>query len=103
MVFRIDVKSKSTGEVKSTILKVSEGQNVDLAIEECIDGFVKEMGALVLESPESRGLIMQIVYINGVKATYADLATLFERVRKGLDCIIEIHTTKKNNIAVVTA
>lgn len=46
---------------------------------------------------------MQIVYINGVKATYADLALLLERVRNGLDCVLEIRTTKKNNIAVVTA
>ena len=46
---------------------------------------------------------MQTIYINGVKATRDDLATLFKRVRKGLDCIIEIHMTKHNNIAVVTA
>ncbi len=46
---------------------------------------------------------MQTIYINGVKATLTDLATLFERVRKGLDCIIEIHTTKSQNIAIVTA
>jgi hypothetical protein len=46
---------------------------------------------------------MQTIYINGVKATSNDLATLFERVRKGLDRIVEIHTTKKNNIAVKTA
>ena len=46
---------------------------------------------------------MQIIYINGIRATRNDLATLLERVRKGLDCIIEIHTTKSNNIAVVTA
>lgn len=46
---------------------------------------------------------MQIIYINGIKATKSDLATLFERVRKGLDYIVEIHTTKSNNIAVVTA
>ena len=46
---------------------------------------------------------MQTIYINGVKATLNDLATLFERVRKGLDCIIEIHMTKNNNIAVTTA
>ena len=42
---------------------------------------------------------MQTIYINGVKATYNDLAALFERARKGLDRII----TKNNNIAVVTA
>lgn len=46
---------------------------------------------------------MQTIYINGVKASSADLATLFERVRKGLDYIIEIHTTKAQNIAIVTA
>ena len=46
---------------------------------------------------------MQNIYINGIRATLTDLATLFERVRKGLDCIIEIHTTKHNNIAVTTA
>ena len=46
---------------------------------------------------------MQTIYINGIKATRNDLATLFERVRKGLDCIIEVHMTKRNNIAVVTA
>lgn len=46
---------------------------------------------------------MQTIYINGVRATINDLAALFERVRKGLDYIVEIHTTKTNNIAVVTA
>lgn len=46
---------------------------------------------------------MQTIYINGVKATKGDLAALFERVRKGLEFILEIHTTKHNNIAVVTA
>ena len=46
---------------------------------------------------------MQTIYINGVKATRNDLVMLFERVRKGLDCIIEIHTTKSQNIAIVTA
>lgn len=46
---------------------------------------------------------MQTIYINGIKASRNDLAALFERVRKGLDRIVEIHTTKKNNIAVVTA
>lgn len=43
------------------------------------------------------------IYINGVRATNSDLATLFERVRKGLDCIVEVHKTKHNNIAIVTA
>ena len=46
---------------------------------------------------------MQQIYINGIKATKADLALLFKRARQGLDCIIEIHLTKRNNIAVVTA
>ena len=46
---------------------------------------------------------MQIIYINGVKASRNDLATLFERVRKGLEHIVETHITKNNNIAVVTA
>ena len=46
---------------------------------------------------------MQTIYINGVKATLTDLAVLFERVRKGLDRIIEIHMTKAQNVAIVTA
>ena len=46
---------------------------------------------------------MKTIYINGIRATINDLATLFERVRKGKDCIVEIHMTKNNNIAVVTA
>ena len=46
---------------------------------------------------------MQTIYINGSKASHADLATLIERVRKGMECIVEVHTTKKNNIAVKTA
>ena len=46
---------------------------------------------------------MQIIYINGVKATKSDLEALFERVRKGVECITNIHTTKSNNIAVKTA
>ena len=46
---------------------------------------------------------MRTIYINGVKATRNDLATLFERVRKGLDCILAIHMTKAQNIAVTTA
>ena len=46
---------------------------------------------------------MQTIYINGVKATKSDLAILFERVRKGLDYIVEIHTTNAQNIAIVTA
>ena len=46
---------------------------------------------------------MQTIYINGVKATKNDLATLFDRIRKGKDSIVEMHITKKNNIAVKTA
>ena len=46
---------------------------------------------------------MQTIYINGVRATRNDLATLFERVRKGLDYILEIRMTKAQNIAIVTA
>lgn len=46
---------------------------------------------------------MQTIYINGVRATANDLATLLKRVREGKDYIVEIHTTKSNNIAVVTA
>ena len=45
---------------------------------------------------------MQTIYINGVKATKSDLAILLDRVRKGLDYILEIHLTKSNNIAIVT-
>lgn len=46
---------------------------------------------------------MQQFYINGIKATRNDLATLFERIRKGKERIIEMHKTKHNNIAIVTA
>lgn len=46
---------------------------------------------------------MYTIYINGIKASRADLATLFERVRKGLESIVEVHKTKMNNIAVKTA
>lgn len=46
---------------------------------------------------------MQTIYINGIKATINDLATLFEQVRKGKDRIVEIHMTNAQNIAVVTA
>lgn len=45
---------------------------------------------------------MQTIYINGVKATRSDLATLLERVRKGLDYILEISMTKAKNIAIKT-
>ena len=46
---------------------------------------------------------MKIIYINGVKATYSDLAALFERIRKGSDYIVAIRKTKRNNIAIITA
>lgn len=46
---------------------------------------------------------MQTIYINGVKATHYDLATLLEYVRNGKEFIVEVRMTKKNNIAVVTA
>ena len=46
---------------------------------------------------------MQTIYINGRRATKGDLDTLFERVRQGKEYILEMHTTKSNNIAVVTA
>ena len=46
---------------------------------------------------------MQTIYINGVKATKRDLDALFDRVRKGIDYIVEVHTTKRNNIAITTA
>ena len=46
---------------------------------------------------------MQTIYINGVKATKSDLAILFERVQRGLETILEIHMTKAQNVAIVTA
>lgn len=46
---------------------------------------------------------MQTIYINGVKATKTDLEELFERVRQGVESILEMHFTKNNNIAVKTA
>ena len=46
---------------------------------------------------------MQQIYINGVKATKKDLAELNARIQKGKDCIIEMHTTKHKNIAIITA
>jgi hypothetical protein len=46
---------------------------------------------------------MQTIYINGVKATHDDLAMLFDRVRNGSECILDMHFTKNNNIAIVTA
>ena len=46
---------------------------------------------------------MQTIYINGVKATKSDLAELYARIQQGKECIVEMHTTKSNNIAVTTA
>lgn len=46
---------------------------------------------------------MQQIYINGIRATKGDLAELHARIRKGKECIIEMHKTKHNNIAIVTA
>lgn len=45
---------------------------------------------------------MQTIYINGVKATKSDLVILFQRVRKGLDYILEVRMTKAQNIAIIT-
>lgn len=42
------------------------------------------------------------VYINGVRATKSDITILAERVRKGLDCVLEWRFTKSNNIAITT-
>jgi hypothetical protein len=49
------------------------------------------------------GNIMKTIYINGVKATQKDLKTLNARVLAGIECIVEVHKTKQNNIAIVTA
>lgn len=46
---------------------------------------------------------MQTIYINGIKATRKDLDTIIARVRQGKECIVEVHKTKHNNIAIVTA
>lgn len=46
---------------------------------------------------------MQQIYINGIRATRSDLALLYNRIRKGKERIVEMHTTKHNNIAIVTA
>ena len=43
------------------------------------------------------------IYINGIKATKSDLATLIERVHNGTEYILEMRYTKKNNIAIITA
>lgn len=46
---------------------------------------------------------MQQIYINGIRATKSDLAELYARIRKDKGCIVEMHKTKHNNIAIVTA
>lgn len=43
-----------------------------------------------------------MIYINGIKASKADVAELAERVRAGEDCVIEWHFTKSNAIAITT-
>lgn len=42
------------------------------------------------------------IYINGVKATVKDLATLQKRCRLGLDKIVSVHMTTRGNCAIVT-
>lgn len=42
------------------------------------------------------------VYINGVKASKTDITELAERVRRGVDCVLDWHFTKTNNIAITT-
>lgn len=42
------------------------------------------------------------VYINGVKASKTDIAELAERIRKGIEKILEWSFTKSNNIAIKT-
>ena len=42
------------------------------------------------------------IYINGVKASKADVDELTKRVRQGLDFILETSFTKSNNLAIKT-
>ena len=42
------------------------------------------------------------IYINGVKATAKDIATLQKRCRSGLDKIVSVHMTARGNCAIVT-
>ena len=44
---------------------------------------------------------MSNVYINGIKATRADIASLVERCRAGMERVT-YHITKRGNIAFVT-
>ena len=43
------------------------------------------------------------IYINGVKATKDDLDELKRRVGNGQECVVDVHMTKAQNIAIVTA
>ena len=47
--------------------------------------------------------MQKTIYINGVRATKTDLKVLLDRVYKGLETILEAHTTKNGNTAIVTA
>lgn len=42
------------------------------------------------------------IYINGVKATAKDLATLQKRCRAWLDKIVSVHMTARGNCSIVT-
>ena len=51
----------------------------------------------------TRGRINKMtIYINGVKATAKDIATLQKRCRAGLDKIVSVHMTERGNCAIVT-
>ena len=43
-----------------------------------------------------------IIYINGVRATKSDINELAERIRRGVESVLEWHFTKSNNIAIKT-
>lgn len=43
-----------------------------------------------------------MIYINGIKASKTDIERLAERVRAGIECVLEWHFTKSNNIAITT-
>lgn len=43
-----------------------------------------------------------MIYINGIKASKSDIKELAERVRAGIDCVVEWHFTKSNGIAITT-
>lgn len=42
------------------------------------------------------------IYINGVKASEADICELDERILKNEDCVVESHITKANALAITT-